>query len=306
VRASAIHQAATVATLLTLTACGRLQFDEQPRSPDAAPDPDAAMPAVCDPSAPFGIPVPIAELNDPIERDGTLRLAADELSGYFWSYRGGDGFSGVYYAQRPDLTTPFTVQPVTGLSTVGNDLDPTLSTRGSPLLVFRHNMSGDDLWMATVVSPTEFSNPVAITNLNWSSTDGQPFLQPGGDELVFQSQRSGAGDLYRSTRTGPQTFAAPARIVELATGAEEGDPVLSTDGLTLYYRSNTVTSIAGFNIHVSTRANVTDPWGTPVLVPNINSALDDGPSSLSTDGCRLYLSSDRNGTNDIFVATRGT
>lgn len=288
--------------------CGRVRFDEQPSAAEAAIQSDAtdANVPVCNPGAPFGAAVPMTELNDPGQRDGTLRLAADELSGYFWSFRIG-GAARIYYAQRPDLQTSFIVQPVTGLDTMsGNELDPSLSTRGTPLLVFRRNTPGDDLWMATVVSATVFSNPVLIAGLNSTSTDAQPFLQPAGDELVFQSLRTGAGDLYRSTRTGPASFARPARITELSTGAEEGDPVLSADALTLYYRSNVVTTIAGFNIFVSTRSNVSDPWGAPMLVPDVNSALDDGPSSLSPDGCRLYMSSDRNGTNDIFVATRGT
>jgi len=41
-----------------------------------------------------------------------------------------------------------------------------------------------------------------------------------------------------------------------------------------------------------------------VLVENVNSAGDDGPSWLSPDGCRMYISSDRAGTNDVFVAQR--
>nr|MBA3456954.1 PD40 domain-containing protein [Deltaproteobacteria bacterium] len=236
-------------------------------------------------------------------RDGTLRLAADELTGYFWSYRLG-ARGQIFYASRPDWFTPFSVTPVIGLNGTGNDLDPTLSSDGT-LLVFRHNTPGDDLWMATRVSNTEFTSPMAILNLNSAESDAQPSFRPGGEELLFQSYRSGSGDLYRTTRVAATTFAAPTLITELVSTFDDGDPVLSTDGLTLYFRSSRPTTLAAQNIYVATRPTLGSPFDPPVLVPNVNSGGDDGPATVSPDGCRLYLSSDRAGTNDIYVARRG-
>lgn len=300
-------QVGTWTAALLLVGCGRWGFDGRiDAGADAAPaasDP----PEACDPMAPFGLPVVIPELSDPGEADGTLRLLPDELTGYFWSRRGGGDQSRIYYAMRPDLRSPFEIQVVTGLDPTGNTLDPTLSTQGETVLVYRRNSPGDDLWIATAVTATEFTSPTAISNLNSTSNDSQPFLRHGSDELIYFSARTGGGDLYQATRTGPTTFAAPQRIIEVATAAEEGDPVVSADGLALYFRSLRVgTPLAGHNVYGATRALPTDPWGTPVLLPNINSNGDDGPSSVSADGCRLYISSDRLGTNDVFVATRGT
>lgn len=294
---------------LALAGCGRWNFDESRTGTDAPFDAEldaiAAAPA-CSSTAPFGVPVPIPVLSDVTVGDGTMRLAEDELTGYFWSRRGGGVLARIYYAARPDLQTPFTIQPVSGLNTTGNDLDPTLPSLGSKVLVFRHNMPGDDLWMATAVTATEFTGAAPIASLNSPQADAQPFYRPGADDLIYQSTRTGAGDLYRTVRTTSTTFNPPARIVELATAYEEGDPVLSMDGLTLYFRSNAPAGpLRGHNIYVATRAAASLPWGAPALVPNVNSALEDGPRALSTDGCRLYISSDRNGTNDVFVATRG-
>ncbi len=94
-----------------------------------------------------------------------------------------------------------------------------------------------------------------------------------GSLLVIGALAPGCGPERRSRRL--------PGIVELASQDIDGDPVLS-------------------------RASVADPFGAPVLVANINSAVDDGPSFISLDGCRLYISSVRNGNNDTFVATRGT
>ena len=290
-----------------LLGCGRVAFDPTSDATtgelarDAVPSPDGSQIA-CDPTAPFGAPVAIAELNTPNQRDGTLRLLPDELSGYFWSYRNG-GQADVFYAQRAELQSPFTVSAVTGVNTSTNEIDPAISADGT-LLLYRTNSPGDDLWMATATSPTTFTGATPIVALNSTSSDAQPYFQPGGNEVIFTSSRGGNGDLYRTIRTGTM-FSPPARIAELATTFEEGDPVLSADGKTIYFRSTRPAPLLDYNIYVATRASTADPFGAATLVPNVSSDREDGPSALSADGCRLYLSSDRAGTNDIYVATRG-
>jgi hypothetical protein len=296
----AIATGGRAAVVVALAACGRIHFAER-ESPDAAAsDATVDAPVTCDVSAPFGMPVPIAELNDPAFNDGTLRLFADERSGYFWSFRGGAS-SALYLATRPDLASPFSITPVQGLGLTGNLLDPSFTADGT-LLVFRRSMPGDDLYEATRVAPDTFMPGTAIANLDTGATEVQPFL--AGDLLVFSSSRTGGGDLYTSTRAGT-SFSAPDQITELATADDEGDPVLSPDGLTLYFRSDRPSAHGGYNIFVATRPTIADPFRTPDLVPNVSSDADDGPSWISPDGCRLYISSDRAGTNDIYVSTRG-
>jgi hypothetical protein len=58
---------------------------------------------------------------------------------------------------------------------------------------------------------------------------------------------------------------------------------------------------------VSHRANTSDAWGTPAQVLPLDSTLDEEPSWLSNDGCRLYLSSNRPGSigsQNIWMATK--
>lgn len=294
-----------VAVVLALAGCGRRNFDALSGGVDGAPaDTGDAAGDGCTATAPFGAPVAIAELNT-TSPDGTLRLAPDELSGYFWSRK--TGTSRIYYASRTGREQPFTVSPVTGLTAADNDLDPTLATDGS-ILVFRHNTPGDELWTARKVDAVTFASPLVMSNLNLPSVEQQPYLQESGDTLLFSSDRNGSTfDIWRSVRVGT-TFGTPVRMLELdnGSGSNEGDPVISSDGLTIFFRSNRAGGVGNFDIYVATRPTTAVAFGNVMLVPNVNSAGDDGPSFVSRDGCRLYLSSDRAGTNDIYVAKRGS
>lgn len=288
--------------LIVLASCGRVGFDPTGDGGSGAEGggPDAY---VCDRALPFGAPVPIAELNTVGGvGEGTLRLLPDELTGYFWRRDTTDTMTlaQIFYASRLALDAPWTAQPVTGLDDGRGSLDPTLVSDGS-LLVFRKT-TPDDLYLAVPIDATSFQPPVEIGSLNSLSADTEPFLQASGSELIFNSLRSGGGDLYRATRSG-KTFSAPTLIAEVSTTADEGDPVLSADGLELYFRSNRVGN--EYDIYRATRASQTDTFGAAEVVPNVNTASEDGPSSLSLDGCRLYLTSKITGDFDLYVATRG-
>src|SRR5262249_15475209 len=192
---------------------------------------------------PFGAPVAIAELDDPTVDDGSFRLLPDELTGYFWSYRGGVGM--IYVATRSDLASPFAVRAVDGLSYT-NELDPAISPDGS-MLMFRRSDAGDDLWLATRLADASFAAAIPLTPLNSPASEAQPFFQIDGADVYFSSDRTGAGDLYRATRNGV-LFSTPVLVDELATPNAEADPVISADGLTLFFRSDRPAALGGSNI----------------------------------------------------------
>lgn len=263
---------------------------------------DARGGGSCDLAAPFGTPVLIAELSDSVQPDGTLRLLPDELTGYFWSRRSA-GMSQIYVVSRPDLASPFTLELVTGVGGGANQVDPSISDDGS-VMVLRQSGPGDDLYVATRVTVDTFTGTTAISSLNTASAEAQCFLPIGRDEIYFESTRTGAGDIYMATRTGT-TFSPPTALMSLATPYDEGDPVVTADGLTIYFRSDRPAAFGGYNIYTATRTDLGDTFGPATLVPNVNTSADDGPSWISPDGCRLYISSDAAGTNDVYVASRG-
>ena len=81
-------------------------------------------------------------------------------------------------------------------------------------------------------------------------------------------------------------------------------PFLTRDGLTLFYSSNNLESIGGFDIFNATFDPNTFTWSQPANAGfPINSALDDTYLILSPDGMTAYISSDRKdgyGEKDIY------
>ena len=74
-------------------------------------------------------------------------------------------------------------------------------------------------------------------------------------------------------------------------------PAISKDGLSLYFHSNRPGGLGGpFDMYVSQRASVDDPWGTPTnLGPPVNTVFDEGNPALSRDGHYLFFQSIRPG-----------
>ncbi len=89
--------------------------------------------------------------------------------------------------------------------------------------------------------------------------------------------------------------------------ASDQQPALAPDGLSLYFTSNRLPSVGGFDLYVSQRASVNDPWGAPVNIGPLNTAADEGNPAFSRDGRTLFFQSKRlpsSGGIDIFVAQR--
>jgi len=88
----------------------------------------------------------------------------------------------------------------------------------------------------------------------------------------------------------------------------DGQPYISADGLELYFNSNRPGGWGGYDIWITTRETIQDPWGEPMnLGPPINSAADECGLSITANGLELYFSSNRLGGSggvDIWVMTR--
>lgn len=95
-------------------------------------------------------------------------------------------------------------------------------------------------------------------------------------------------------------------------------PTISKDGLSLFFTAQSCPGptpstpcrpgAGGWDIYLSERANVGEPWGAPQnLGPTVNTSADEVAPYLSQDGHRLFFASNREGGyggNDIYVARR--
>lgn len=261
-------------------------------------------PARCDPARPFGPPVELP-INS-AAADAGLRLTPDELTGYFYSNRGGDG-TRIYRTVRTDREAAFGPPVVLAefAPSVDGPWSPGISPDGlSMVVVFNGGATGWDIYLTGRASPSApFGGLVPVAAVNAPGDDLFPVLSPDGQRLYFKSARSGKGDLYVASRTGA-TF-GPASPVALADSASFGEYnlALTPDELTMFF--SRYTDATGLDVYVTTRPSIGAAFGPATVVPGLSTDVEDSPSWLSPDGCVLYLSSSRNGgDSDLFVATR--
>jgi Tol biopolymer transport system component len=109
----------------------------------------------------------------------------------------------------------------------------------------------------------------------------------------------------------PQPIFAPADLPPDTTDADDGDddPTLTDDMREIYFASNRTTGKNGpHDIWRSTRPNITAPWGSPMVVTELNDPdqeIDDRSPGISGDGFTIWFSSTHGHTDEnIYVATR--
>lgn len=281
-------------------------------APDAGKD---AGPR-CDPSKPFGAPVPVAELNT-AANDLFARLTHDELTVYFERFPsadagvpGGTGGGDLFVASRPSATASFG-QPISlsSLNTAGNQFDPT-PTGDDLTLYFASTRSGGagvaDLWAATRTdTAAAFGSVVNLGTLDTPAQEHTPYAMADGLTLYF-TREAASVDLLRATRTSSTSFTVDTSGIFAAINGASANlaPAVLPDELTIYFASDRSGSKGPLDIWKATRSSKSDAFGSVVNVSELNTTGTDVPTWISDDGCRMYLYDDSAGSSDIYVATK--
>lgn len=147
-----------------------------------------------------------------------------------------------------------------------------------------------------------------------SADDRDPWISADGRQLYFGRNPGVNGtntDIYVATRDPTALeFIAAGPVVNLDTTADESRAALSGDGKLVVFSSNRGATGGPFQIFVSKRNAVTDPFGSPVapdqaLVASVNTAGDNYYDPfLSPDGLHLYVAPVLSGKQQISLATR--
>ncbi len=257
----------------------------------------------------FGEPTNLGPTVNTSSDDGLGCLSSDGLEMYFDSGRsGGSGSYDLWVTTRPTVSDPWGA-PVNLGPTVNSsawEALPSISSNGLSLFFESPRPGGSggwDLWVTTrATTDDDWSAPVNLGPMvNSSSNDATPSISADGLSLFFESTRPGgygSFDILVTTRTTPDAdWSAPVNLgATVNSSAKDGVPIISADGLSLFFQSDRPGGSGGTDLWVTTRANVSDPWGTPVnLGQTVNSSASDAPGSILADGSILFFSSKRPG-----------
>jgi hypothetical protein len=287
----------SLGTLLALTACGRLGFDNAVR--DGAPAIDGAVvdAGLADAPPPFSAATLIGELDDGGAEDDDPTVTADQLEIFFTSGRtGGLGFGDIWWSRRVTTADPWAVPMNLGaLNTAGDETTPELAPDALTMFFARGPDMGDhDIYVATRPDrDSAWSVPVPIAELDLPGSEEAAAPAPDLLTLVLDN----GGVIFGSTR--PLTTSAwstPTPIPELvAPGVTMGQTWL---GDTVIF----LTSVGGPTGQDLWYAQRTGPltFTPPVRLDELSTAGNDSDPWLSPDLGTIYFSRD----NAIYVATR--
>lgn len=300
---------------LLLAACGEVSSSPDGAVVDAEPAIDAvieadaavevdAAPARCLPTSRFGTPVPLSTLNSD-SFDGSPFLTADERTIYFASTRpGGTGGYDIYVATRSSPTASFDEPALlNGVNSADSESRPVLTADG--LTLYGEVRRGSASWHVERASRERTSDPFGAFApepiLNDVAGDAAPFVLPDQRAIYFVSSKGGNADIYRAERGDSAWRAAsPVIGIDLHSAQSEDYPVVSPDERTLLFTSARPGGAGASEMYIATRASITQGFGAPALLTELNTADAEQPGWLSADGCVLYYTS----AGNLFVATR--
>lgn len=152
----------------------------------------------------------------------------------------------------------------------------------------------------------EWSKPINLGNIvNTSTMESQPCISADGTELYFvrYSRTYESTDIYYS-QLYQGKWSNPKPIVSANSKGNEMSPFLHPDGNTLYFASDGIPGMGGYDIFMCRKIDRGE-WSEPVnLGYPINSEKNEISFVVSTDGKKGYISTDRDGGMggyDIYV-----
>ena len=152
----------------------------------------------------------------------------------------------------------------------------------------------------------EWDKPVNLGNIiNTSTMESQPCISADGNELYFvrYSRTYESTDIYYS-KLYQGKWTNPKPVLTANSKGNEMSPFLHPDGNTLYFASDGMPGMGGYDIFMCRKIDRGE-WSDPVnLGYPINSDKNEISFVVSTDGKKGYISTDREGGiggYDIYV-----
>jgi hypothetical protein len=257
--------------------------------------------------------------------DGCPIQSPDGLSLYMASNRGG-GLLDIWVATRSSTADPWGAPEKlpAPINSAADDFCPTPLHADGLLFVSRRVIPGvtcglGDIYFSRHNPAHGWSEPehlgCAPDGPNSALDEQGPSYVQG--RLYFSRSTlppGNSGELFVSEKEGELAFGPAAPIVELNdASANDIQPNVRKDGREIVFSSNRGFGQGGQDIWSATRANVDDPWSTPVnLGASVNTGLGESRPSLSWDAKQLLFGragpagtgEGGTGASDIYVTTR--
>ncbi|MFO7829410.1 MAG: OmpA family protein [Bacteroidales bacterium] len=196
------------------------------------------------------------------------------------------------------------------INTAGNEGAQTITADGRTMYFTacnRVNGKGRcDIYRSEKVG-NEWSQPENIgAPVNSAYWEAQPSISPDGRTLYFVSNRPGGmgqKDIWKSDRLADGTWTKPVNLGEnINTPGEEQSPFIHYDNKTLYFSSDGLIGMGGFDLFKVTR-NDDNSWTEPEnLGYPINTVYDEVGLIVNARGDKAFFASDRlsNRGRDLF------
>jgi tetratricopeptide (TPR) repeat protein len=229
---------------------------------------------------------------------------------YFTSRRrGGLGgskeFDGYYPSDIYDaiLNTPYTKAKNVGkmVNTVGDDQVVGLSNNGNIIFVYFDMIDHyGDIYLAENKGGNFSRNFKLDNTINSKDLETSASISDDGNTLFFTSKRPGGYgglDLYMSRKLPDGNWGTPQNLgPSINTPFDEDFPQLSSDGNTLYFTSNGLAGMGGFDIFHSYWSPESNEWSDPVNMGYpINTPGNNMTISFSINETYAYVSDVREG-----------
>jgi len=233
----------------------------------------------------FGEPTNLGPTINSLTDDYFPNISVDGLTLYFQSRRSGsygpyDLWATTRRTADDQWGEPVNLGPV--INSSAQDGGPSISADGLSLYFHSIRSGVADLWVTRRSATSEpWSQPVNLgPTVNSSASDVCPRISRDGLSLFFESSRDGGyggRDLWVTTRATLADDWGPAVNLGPNVNTSDGEVGLdvSADGLTLIFSSNRPEGSGDYDLWVTTRSTVSDPWDQAVnLGQGINTRDD--------------------------------
>ncbi|MCJ7729818.1 MAG: hypothetical protein MUO27_08090, partial [Sedimentisphaerales bacterium] len=207
-----------------------------------------------------------------------------------------------------DWTEP---APVTEINSNYHEKSPFLSFDGLTLYFSRietYGFYGSRMYQATRTMPVgPFTEVKEISTLSYPGGGVEyPWVSPDNLQMYYRYKQPTTK--YRLAVTKRTSVNDPwhtgTDIAELNALGDVYNPSLSANELTIVFVGDLTGGQGGLDIWVASRPNANASFSNVTNLAEINSSAADVHPSISPDGLTLYFASNRNGTYQLFRATR--